>query len=415
MGCEGDDKKIYIGIDLDDANAMVSFSYADAEPQTVSPTAGSEMFLIPIAICKHANTDGWAFGEEARRLAKSGLGHCEDHLFERAKTGEKVSIDGQMYEVSELFARFLRKMIMMATRLGPKTHLAKLVIAVRMLDANVIQLLEDTVARMHLDRELVHFMDYKESFYYYGIHQSEELSRHGMGLFEYRGSQVDFWCLDREKKSVPQLMSIRKEQYRIEAVDDGQKDELFARMIPQAFGKQIISTIYLVGNGFDSGWMKRSLNLLCQGRRVFLGKNLYSKGACYAAMDFARKEPMKYVYIGEHEMKSNVSLKVYERGQVSFLTLVTAGIPWYEAKGSCEVIVDGDASIDFWLQQPSSREAKIETLSLNELPQRKPRTTRLRIEARPVSDRQVRMILTDLGFGEIEPATNKRWEYILQL
>ena len=55
-------------------------------------------------------------------------------------------------------------------------------------------------------------------------------------------------------------------------------------MLQKAFENRIITTVYLVGEGFEGGWMKNSLTFMCRGRRAFMGNNLYSKGACYAGM-----------------------------------------------------------------------------------------------------------------------------------
>lgn len=404
-------RKIYIGIDLDGEAAMVSFAYAGCEPETVSPLAGSEIFAIPLAICLKKD-GGWAYGEEARRVAKSGLGQCEDRLFERALRGEQVQMGEKLFALTDLLGMFLKKMVTMAGRLGPTVSLGCLVVTVRTLDHGMIRMLKECENAMELPKGSVHFMDHKESFFYYGSNQPPEFSSHDMGLFEYRGRQMCFWCLEKGKASRPQLLSVREESYGFEP---DQADEVFARIIPKAFGKQIITTVYLVGDGFETGWMKQSLQILCQGRRVFLGKNLFSKGACFAAMRMADQRPQKFVYIGEHEVKCNVSLKVYERGNLSFFTLITAGVPWFEARGICEVIIDGTPSIDFWIQQPNSREARIETVALHALPERENRTTRMIIDAVPVSDREVCVTLTDIGLGELVPGTGKKWEYVLQL
>lgn len=404
-------KKIDIGIDLDGDVAMVSFSYAGCEPETVSPMAGSEIFAIPLAICLKKD-GGWVYGEEAHRVSKSGLGQCEDHLLERALHGEQVQLGEKLFALSDLLAMFLKKMVTMAGRLGPAVSLDCLVITTRTLNAPMIRLLQECVKVMQLPEHTVHFMDHKESFFYYGSSQPTEFSSHDMGLFEYMGRQMQFWCLEREKTSRPQLLAVREESYGFEPE---QADEVFSRIIPQAFGKQIITTVYLVGDGFENGWMKQSLQMLCQGRRVFLGKNLFSKGACYAAVRMHDARPQQYVYIGEHEMKCNVSLKVYERGKLSFYTLVTAGVPWFEAQGSCEVVIDGTPTIDFWIQQPNSREARIETIALDALPERENRTTRMIIATVPKSDRVVLVTLTDIGLGELVPGTGKKWEYELQL
>jgi len=86
---------------------------------------------------------------------------------------------------------------------------------------------------------------------------------------------------------------------------------------------------------------------------------------------------------------------------------------WFEAKGACEVILTGSPEVDFWKQLPNSREAKIETLELTDLPRRPDRTTRLRITAKPVSDDKIEIEIKDLGFGEFFRATDKVWKYTM--
>ena len=77
--------------------------------------------------------------------------------------------------------------------------------------------------------------------------------------------------------------------------------------------------------------------------------------------------------------------------------------------------MDGDKEIDFWLQLPHSRDARIEKLELSDLPERKPKTTRLRISAKPVSDSKVKIKIRDLGFGEIVKSSDLTWEYTMSL
>ena len=170
-----------------------------------------------------------------------------------------------------------------------------------------------------------------------------------------------------------------------------------------------------MGEGFEGEWMKHSLRLLCQGKRAFLGKNLFSKGACYAAEVLDKVFPWEYAYIGENEMKFNVSLKVRRNNEMAFHTLVAAGDSWYEAGNICEVILAGPAEVDFWIQKPMSREAKIETLSLTNLPSRPNKATRLLITAKPLSDQSVKIIIKDMGFGEFFKASEMIWEYVMKV
>ncbi|MBQ9632847.1 MAG: hypothetical protein IJV04_08060, partial [Lachnospiraceae bacterium] len=111
--------------------------------------------------------------------------------------------------------------------------------------------------------------------------------------------------------------------------------------------------------------------------------------------------------------KLNVSLKVIDHNEMGFVTLISAGDSWYDAHGECEVILDGTPQIECWIQSPESRRATVETIELAGLPVRENRTTRLRISARPKSDKEVVVSVTDLGFGELCVASGKTWEHLI--
>ncbi len=183
----------------------------------------------------------------------------------------------------------------------------------------------------------------------------------------------------------------------------------------ECFRARPCSAAYLTGDGFDGGWMKESAKILCRGRRAFVGKNLYSKGACYAAIVRSGMAAWPYVYLGDNEMKVNVLLKVRDQGRETFFTLIGAGDSWYETVGECEVILCGSPEVDFWLQPPQGGDARVERLSLRGLPRREDKATRLRIVARPVSDVRVRIQIRDMGFGEVFRSSEKVWNYEMSL
>lgn len=213
-------------------------------------------------------------------------------------------------------------------------------------------------------------------------------------------------------KTEPQVVTITEE---VRSISNTQQDEQFYKILEENFRGHIISAVYLVGDGFDGDWMKQSLTFMCRGRRAFMGKNLYSKGACYAAFVTAKEQEWPYVYMGDNEMKVNISLKVRNKGKQEFLTLISAGENWYEASGRCDVLLDDTIEVDFWLQLPNSREAKVEKLELTDLPERENKTTRLRISAKPLSDMSVQIKIRDMGFGEIVKSSEKTWEYTMSM
>lgn len=407
------EQQLYIGIDLNDKYAMVSFATTThREPETVSSVAGSEMFQIPLAVCMASASGQWVYGEEAVRFEKADMGKCERSLLSRSLERDYTIIKNETYEIRTLLSVFIKKILSLAQKLGPQIEISKIVFTFPKLDKKLMELMEYVFSQLSVARKKITVMDYMESFYYYALSQRDGLSTHDVAMFQYYGKNMLCWYLTRGKQSKPQLVQIIERDcgYFTE-----NKDADFSKIIPQLFEKKIISSVYLVGEGFEGDWMKHSLRILCQGRRAFLGKNLFSKGACYAAEIYGGLVSWNYAYIGENQMKFNISLKVRKNNEMAFHTLITAGENWYEAKSVCETILDGPGEIDFWIQMPNSREARIETLELTNLPSRPKKATRLRIMAKPVSDRSVKITIRDLGLGEFFKASDMVWEHVMEV
>lgn len=403
----------YLGIDFDDENAVISyFELNMKEPETLSTVAGSEVFQIPVLLTKKKGIGQWVIGDEAKRLALAQGEEGAAKLYERALNGELIYVDGEKYPAQELLMIYLKKLLLLAGSLGKRAVPDKLVICLERLSRESTKLFTDIVSGLGLAEDQLMLLDRRECFYYFVYHQQQELTLHDVFLFDYRGEDISCVRVERNQRTIPQLVTLSEEVRRM---DGDRKDEAFLRVIQESFQGHIVSAAYLTGDGFEGNWMKASVAYLCKGRRAFIGKNLYSKGACYAAAVREAPEGWQYVYLGDNEMKVNVSLKLYNRGTQEFYTLISAGDNWYETVGECEVILDGSPEIDFWLQLPNSREAKIEKLELADLPERPNRTTRLRITAKPLSDREVQIRIKDLGFGELFKSSDKVWEYVMTL
>lgn len=407
------ENRYYIGIDMDDDNAIVSFFQLNMnEPETVSTVAGSEIFQIPMVLAKKKGIGQWFIGEEAKKLALK-QGECEvDRLFSRALDKEMVCVEEEKFTAEELLALYIKKLIYMAGRLGNHMLPDKLVISLEHLSREATSLFLGMAGAIGLSEEQVTLIDRRESFYYFVYSQKSELYLHDVCLFDYRGDDIRCCIAKRSVSTIPQLIAIPEE---VRPMVGTKKDETFLQIAREQMQGHIVSAVYLVGDGFEGNWMKESLSFICKGRRAFMGKNLYSKGACYAAAVKEGVVDWAFVYMGDNEMKVNVSLKVMNQGKTEFFTLINAGDNWYEAVGECEVILDGTPEIDFWLQMPGSREAKVEKIELADLPKRPPKTTRLRIMAKPMSDREVQIQMKDMGFGEIFKSSDKTWEYIMAL
>lgn len=408
MGHNGN--SYYIGIDLNDSYAMVSYFQQNMkEPETVSTVAGSEEFQIPLVLARRKSIGKWYYGDEARRLSKSGEMVCIDQLLKRALNSEKIVIDDDSFMAEELLALFLKKVMELPSKLGNHSSFDKLVICVDRLTKENVSMFYGMAVRLGINSRQLTVIDRKESFYYFALNQDKSLWLHDVVMFMQENESIFFYSLKRDLRTIPQVVSI--DESISYTLDKNDKDKSFLDIINESFKNQIISTVFLVGDTFAEGWMKQSVALLCKGGRVFMGNNLFTKGACYAAATRDKEAEWPFVYMGENEMKFNLSLKVHDKGELSFYNLISAGSNWFESKGQCEVIISGSYEVDFWKQLPKSREAKIETLRLTDMPPRPDRATRIRITATPVSDDRIDIEIKDLGFGEIFMSSGKVWHY----
>lgn len=404
---------VYLGIELNDRYAMISYYQLNmTEPVTVSTIAGSEVYQIPTLLAKRRNMGQWFYGEDAQKMAKTSEVICVDSLLKRAVNGESIHIEDESYEAWELLTVYLKKLMDLPLKLGNLPRIDKVILTVERLSRENMEVFRRIAPRLGLTKEQFTVIDHKESFYYFTMNQPQALWLHDVYLFECEGNHLHYYGLKRNTRTVPQVISIR-ESVRYPLDED--KDAEFLVVLQKAFENQAVSTAFLVGSGFDSEWLNESLNYLCRQRRVFMGNNLYCKGACYAGFIRDHDANWNYIYMGENEMKFNLSLKIRNRGNEEFYTLISAGRNWFEAKGDCEVILSGNGEIDFWKQLPNSRDAVVETLELTDLPQRPDRTTRLRITATAVSDEKIEVWIRDLGFGEIYRATDKAWKYTMNM
>ena len=407
------EKKLYIGVDLSRSYAQVSYFTEDKrEPETISTIAGSEIYQIPLALYKKKGVGLWYFGREAINAAEQEQSSCVEDFWTLALAGETITIEGQPFSAIDLLTVFLRKVLMLPRRLSGEMCIAALGLTIERLDEKNTALFFDIMKKIGIEKSQFFMMDHKESFYYYALNQKEELWNHDVALFSYEDDRLTEYYLTRDSATVPQRIQLLEQEY---GSLRGDHDLEFSTIIREAFAGKIISATFLVGDDFDGDWMKQSIRTLCSGRKAFLGKNLYSKGVCYAAGVREKLFAWPFVYLGDNEMKYNICLKLKNRGEIMLYSLISAGESWYEAKAECEVFLDDSASVDFWLQYPDSKEAKVASLELTDLPKRPNKTTRLRICVVPLSDEKARVKVKDLGFGELFRSSEKEWEYVISM
>ena len=192
-------------------------------------------------------------------------------------------------------------------------------------------------------------------------------------------------------------------------------DMMFLHLAGECLEGQTVSSIYLLGDGFKEDWARESLKFLCKNRRVFRGNNLYSKGACYGMTERIRPgtEWKEYVYLGADKLKSNIGMKALRCGEDSYYAILDAGNNWYEASSEFDIILEDGNTIEFVITPLTGENVSSRLITLEGLPERPSRTTRLNVQIEMSAVNQAVVTVTDMGFGEIFRSSGKAWTQII--
>ena len=351
----------YIGIEAGRQWTQISCYHAGlSEPETKSTLAGSEMYLIPTAICKRKQGGQWCFGEEGRRLAESGEGFYAADLLKRAFGEEIVTLDRD-YAARDLLGVFFRKLLRLALPPRGIEAVTKCVFSLEEVTEESVAFLQQFAEKLGFTEEQVQIQDHRESFYAYVVSQEPSLWKQQVLLFEEEGSGVYCRLFSCNSKVSPMIAQVGEVFMGKLPEDARQRDMEFAAMVKRALAGRLVTAVYLIGSGFEGGWMEESLRLICRNRRAFQGKNLYTKGACYAGILLCRSEEAKTVYFCDYKVKDNIMLKSVKGDSEWFCPLIEAGSNRHQIKKDLRILLEGNPVLELWVQLQPRRESMSES------------------------------------------------------
>lgn len=416
-------RRIAVGYDLGTAFAQISYcGLEDTEPETVSAVTGTEQYNIPAVLCKRSGVGQWYYGKEAIKFAREENGILVEDLLALAERGEEVMVEGEAFDPVALLTLFVKRSMSLLNIRISLSQIDAFMFTVEELTPRIVDVLGKVAAGLQLKMQQICFQSHRESFYAYTLHQSRELWKNDVMIFEYN-KHLKSLCLECNNRTTPKVVFIEQLDYpdmkrRIWQEEESERqrqmeelDQLFLDIARETLDGRNVSTIFLLGDGFKEGWAKESLKLLCKNRRVFQGNNLYSKGACYGMLERLNPSAVgkEHVYLGADKLKSNIGMKALRRGEDSYYAILDAGTNWYEAVSEFDVILESGNELDFVITPLTGGNVTSRTLTLEGLPQRPKRTTRLNIRIEMTAVDKAAVTIEDMGFGELVPSSGKAW------
>jgi len=416
-------KKVIVGFDLcEDFSQISCYSYKMNEAITINPYEENADGLIPTVLCYKADTRQWLFGEEAINGAKNGSGILVENLLSNLENDRDIEILGVKYNAQAILEKFLRKTLTLVRDYFPTQPITRLVMTVRNTDPVFAEKLYAILALLGIGKDRALIIGHEDAYLYYALYQDRSLWMNDVGLFDYSREGLSYYQIRINRWSKPMIASLEKHDFAgsFEADLLNQKNAdaayVLENLANSVLYKQIVTTLYFTGKGFDGGWADKVMKNLCTGRRVFYGQNLYTKGACYAAKELAGDKKLQDVLLLNDDMVTcSVAMRIYKDGRFSEFTLLEAGKPWQRAGGSCEVIAEGATELDLTIRNLMSRTVINRKIKLDRFPIHTDRTSRLKIDFY-CSDKSTSVLrVTDLGFGEFFNGSGQTAEFSIKL
>ncbi len=305
----------------------------------------------------------------------------------------RIPTEADLENREELQGLF-RKLWKLLSPYGNKDTLEYLIFCLENNTEEMRSRLLEVVQIYNIATEKIRFLNKAECFCAYVFHQSGELLAHNALLIENHHDEKEKYILHKRSRTMPVVAEVRN---------------ISEKTLEDVFTDHAISSVFLVGDDFEEEWLQKNLKLLKTGRRVFLGKNLYVKGAAYRGMEL-KEGASEYLYLGVEKLCCNIAIKTEQNGKEDYLSIVSGGRNWYESHVALEVLLLDKPKLEFAMMPINGKEKKTAVIHLRDLPVRPKKTTRLRIELEFTSASCAKLIVKDLGFGEIFPQSDMVYE-----
>lgn len=412
--------ELILGIDLNEKYAQVTYYHQSVrEPLTLKVDGSGDQDQLPMALRRDSQGE-WHFWDGSPQEEKDEPDQCRiSGIFEKIESGQTIEDGGQQFEAPEILSVYFQVCMNDLKLLTQNTQL-QVMVTVRDLSQRWSDVIAAALERTGVDRKRIYVQDYLSSFYYYTVNQKKELWYQDVALLEYDKGAIVGYVLHIDRSTRPAIAGAEK--VARQTVDDSaragrtdaewrkEKDRLFFELLKKVFERRTIGVSYLIGDFFDKSWAERSIQYLCYKRHAYQGKNLYSKGACFAAIERAGLiAGREIIFSGRDMITRNLGMEMRIRGKETFYPMVSAGINWYEAHHVCEFIPDEEREIRIVSRPMADGETMIHMMRLPGLPGRPNRAVRLRLTLYFTAQSKCCVEVEDLGFGGLYRSSGMTW------
>lgn len=404
-----------IGLDLCADSAVISyFNDINREPETIGQLNNKDSQMMPNILFYSKDAEDWYVGSEASEARFKEQGIIIDNLYENAGNEQLINVYDRAYTYRELFLKMIKMHLDSFLYRYEGGVARKLVITIPEYDKTMFRVLSGLYQEINVPKEDVIITSHIDSGLYFVMNQDRDVWSNSVGIFDFGPRGLIYYRVDISRQKIPATISVKYKDLSDKLTltkfgkDEIALDEAFAEIATEEMRETFISTVFLTGIGFSGEWMRKSNNILCEGRKVFLGQNLYSHGACYRAFggEYTKFYTQYYVENLENVM-FDIGVSSGPDGADDFIPISRGGMQWYNTKGRIEVILDDTDELEFIYKNIKSEQEIRETVKLHGIPKRPNKTSKFSIEVNFGSQNKGAIVIKDVGFGKLFPTTNK--------
>ncbi len=371
--------------------------------------------IYPSVICRDKKKESWYIGEEAYRMALSGKGVITDKLVSLIRKDGRSTVSGRTYTAEELCAEFLHSLLTASLKGIGRLEDVELCIAVHDPEPSVMDGISSSVERLGIRKGSFSIISHSEAFIHYIMGKEKELYNNMVAVFDLSEEAFTYHEFRVIRgMSRPSLVcdsTDLEEAFHIDVLknESGQKlaDHIIAETARKLMEKKIYSSVFLTGKGFeDTQWAGEFKEFICRRRRVIYEDGIFARGAEAYMAGNGSERLNGYMLLCDTRIPAEISLDVMVEGRTNRLILVSAGTSWYGYHAHVEFIPHRQKEIELCIlpaDRYKSREEK--SISLEKLPERPDRCTRVGLDLRLRSKDSMEVRLRDMGFGDFYPAT----------
>lgn len=418
-------KEIYLGLDLCKKNIQLSYFREDkSEPQSICQQNNTETFLFPNVMFYATDEEKWYVGNDVSTVRFAKEGTIVEDVVSNITLDSHIVIGASSYTYEMLLLILLKTHVNDFLARKEDYELKGITVTIEAYEPTVYKVLQRFGKELDLEEGQFSIISHETAFFQFVMNQEEKIRSNSVAMFDYNHEGMEYYRIDWKNQRNTTIYNLGYESMKEEIPytmlfeDVEELDRTLAAAAKKKMRETYVSAVYLTGPGFTDNWISESQKVLCDGRRVFIGQNIFTKGACYHSKFGAYENGNDIILCTEGSIPFDIGVSIGDlEGRNYFHPIAIGGREWYNMHGKVTLFLEDTKRIHMVYRDKVTKEMQKEVIEINGLPQRPPKTTKISLEVEMFNETMGAIVIRDEGFGTIYPTTNKiyRKEFSVQI